>query len=1209
MTGTNSRSLHGHAYRPQPSAAASGGNRSNSMRGQQAPYTHSDKDEQLYNLVSDLSNACRKDSNANALKDYNLIETLEKSAKDILARRNSQDPVGGNNIDVPPDSIQKRRRLSVEANDDSDETASPSTVNTTPRFQTIKRPVENPPKRYNMPTFFTSMPPRQGSNGTLATPPSSQCSVPEPNASSNPSVKSSATVDFQEFSDNEDNDVPSFMRETISRETYSRETAVYTREALCMDDLSLDEISMIAPGQEDVHRKRQHDAMASHDTTKRPSAAPQPMDIQNIMDQAKGSVDPVYTHSATASSSSLLREAPSSSSATSSLSASSFSSINGKEPDFVYTHLGSKLKSDPRSRSGSKDRSRRGSVDDKRRQNSMTASKLISINMRSNPTFCANSSTTTLQTSSRAQMRSQTMLETSTSTSWPIGKTSKTLSSSSTASSVSKPAAAASSQPAVSTPAKTSKTLSSSFIASSLQQSSKPAAASQPDVSAPAKAIKTRTSTTSSTVPTTTPLPKEVTVVRRDVSKKPDATSVKPPRKEFSLDDPILDQQPRPVEVPATVAVPAPAPPSVEMIQKLEQLELQLAAKNAECARLATELSSQDAQWKVQFAASDTAYKGLEASVAALATDKQALTAQLANLEARIPSGELSTSNRIVWHLREILREEEADNKMESAKASRIAALVNRFEKSNAQVQADFAQQLRHEIKSIGLTRASASLSVDSATTNQTTTVVEQLEERIARHEATIVALTREAQNSQAQLDLALQTAVDRDQDVMQLESRLTSMHLESSPDHASASSVAASQKAAILRLEASVAALEEVVAQRDDEKAELESHVRELTRATQSDATTQDMEHLQTQVKRLQAELEAKAHELDVLHSATPTRESPSVLLNDSFLSVRKSVRFEDDEDSGKWRQQVRKLEAEVAEMRVALYERTCDVNALKHEVLANVETIEHLSSDFAKRVEVGAGNAMEKMDMFLFEQVCAKHKEVEELVAELERKDDEIKELLARPSSTHNFDQQVEQLQTKCVELSAQLKVAMEQNALLTQETQFQARSIESKQNQIKSLLELMQSKEHELAELDEALATAEMQVEYLKHQYNVTFTAEEEDRFAAAYREGGRRSSMSHRRESATYPPNIAPYFTSSAMMDDEGYDEYDRPPIERMSGQSGGSSTILSTAAMSSPTTSLSVADVDFGGSPRFSCLSIGSRDSIASSRTSEWGLEF
>ncbi|RQM23248.1 hypothetical protein B5M09_002659 [Aphanomyces astaci] len=1135
MTGTNSRSLHGHAYRPQPSAAASGGNRSNSMRGQQAPYTHSDKDEQLYNLVSDLSNACRKDSNANALKDYNLIETLEKSAKDILARRNSQDPVGGNNIDVPPDSIQKRRRLAVEANDDSDETASPSTANTTPRFQTIKRPVENPPKRYNMPTFFTSMPPRQGSNGTLATPPSSQCSEPEPNASSKPSVKSSATVDFQEFSDNEDNDVPSFMRETISRETYSRETAVYTREALCMDDLSLDEISMIAPGQEDVHRKRQHDAMASHDTTKRPSAAPQ-------------------------------------------------------------------LKSDPRSRSGSKDRSRRGSVDDKRRQNSMTASKLISINMRSNPTFCANSSTTTLQTSSRAQMRSQTMLETSTSTSWPIGKTSKTLSS--TASSVSKPAA--SSQPAVSTPAKTSKTLSSSFIASSLQQSSKPAAAS----SQPAKAIKTRTSTTSSTVPTTTtPLPKEVTVVRRDVSNKPDATSVKPPRKEFSLDDPILDQQPRPVEVPATVAVPAPAPPSVEMLQKLEQLELQLAAKNAECARLATELSSQDAQWKVQFAASDTAYKGLEASVAALATDKQALTAQLANLEARIPSGELSTSNRIVWHLREILREEEADNKMESAKASRIAALVNRFEKSNAQVQADFAQQLRHEIKSIGLTRASASLSVDSATTNQTATVVEQLEERIARHEATIVALTREAQNSQAQLDLALQTAVDRDQDVMQLESRLTSMHLESSPDHASASSVAASQKAAILRLEASVAALEEVVAQRDDEKAELESHVRELTRATQSDATTQDMEHLQTQVKRLQAELEAKAHELDVLHSETPTRESPSVLLNDSFLSVRKSVRFEDDEDSGKLRQQVRKLEAEVAEMRVALYERTCDVNALKHEVLANVETIEHLSSDFAKRVEVGAGNAMEKMDMFLFEQVCAKHKEVEELVAELERKDDEIKELLARPSSTHNFDQQVEQLQTKCVELSAQLKVAMEQNALLTQETQFQARSIESKQNQIKSLLELMQSKEHELAELDEALATAEMQVEYLKHQYNVTFTAEEEDRFAAAYREGGRRSSMSHRRESATYPPNIAPYFTSSAMMDDEGYDEYDRPPIERMSGQSGGSSTILSTAAMSSPTTSLSVADVEFGGSPRFSCLSIGSRDSIASSRTSEWGLEF
>ncbi|KAF0706011.1 hypothetical protein AaE_014288, partial [Aphanomyces astaci] len=342
MTGTNSRSLHGHAYRPQPSAAASGGNRSNSMRGQQAPYTHSDKDEQLYNLVSDLSNACRKDSNANALKDYNLIETLEKSAKDILARRNSQDPVGGNNIDVPPDSIQKRRRLSVEANDDSDETASPSTVNTTPRFQTIKRP---------------------------------------------------------EFSDNEDNDVPSFMRETISRETYSRETAVYTREALCMDDLSLDEISMIAPGQEDVHRKRQHDAMASHDATKRPSAAPQPMDIQSIMDQAKGSVDPVYTHSATSSSSALSREAPSSSSATSSLSASSFSSINGKEPDFVYTHLGSKLKSDPRSRSGSKDRSRRGSVDDKRRQNSMTASKLISINMRSNPTFCANSSTTTLQTS------------------------------------------------------------------------------------------------------------------------------------------------------------------------------------------------------------------------------------------------------------------------------------------------------------------------------------------------------------------------------------------------------------------------------------------------------------------------------------------------------------------------------------------------------------------------------------------------------------------------------------------------------------------------------------------------------------------------------------------------------------------------------------------------------------------------------------------
>ncbi|ETV98274.1 hypothetical protein H310_08987 [Aphanomyces invadans] len=1206
MTGTSARSLHGYAYRPQP-AVSSSSNRSNSLRGQTSPYTHSDKDEQLYNLVSDLSHACRKDSNANALKDYNLIETLEKSAKDILARRNSNQD-GMNNdavVAASPDTIQKRRRLSIEANDDrdSDNTCDKST---NPRFQKIERPADNAPKRYNMPTFFSSMPPRQSSSGALsaAVPPPSVRPIAKPGGKSikSPSAKVSATVDFQDFSDNEDEE-PSFMRDTISRETFSRETAMYTREALCMDDLSPDEINMIAPGQEEVHRKRQHGTMGREtpavSTNKTVRQEPRNDDIQAIMDKAKGSVDPDYVNTHHATAAKMPETSPFSSS-------SPFSTVNGKaEPEFVYTHLGSKLKSNLRSRSGSgsKERSRRGSVDDKRRQHTITESKLISIHKPKSTTSTSSasaSSTASLQ-ASRAQLRSQTMLESK--TSWPTGKpTTSTLGSQ--PQSIPKPATTSLTTAAGTTTAK-SKAGPTRNIAAAVTSATHAASVS-----------------------------KEVAV--RSEGGKTGTTKPSPPRplrKEFSLDDTIQDESPVVAALPAAPAAAVPATPPapvvpVELLQKIESLEKQLASKDAECTRLSTELMAQDAQWKVQFEASDTAYKALEASVAVLASEKQVLATQVHDLERRIPLGD-SSSNRIVWHLREILREEESDNKIESAKASRIAALVNRFEKSNAQVQADFAQQLRHEIKSIGLTRVAASLTVDSSTRTA------DLEERIAQHEATILNLTREAQNYQRQLDLALQTAVDRDQDVMQLESKLTSMQLAEKGEDGAASALSAtlaSQKAAVTRLEANAAALEKVVSQRDDEKAELERQVQELTRAltaqTEAAAATvasvkKDLEHQCAQVKRLQDEVEAKTNEIHVLNAtaaSTMTRESASVLLHDSFLTstARKSVRFEDDEGSQHLRSQVRSLEADVAEMRAALHERTCDVNALRQELVAKAETIEHLSADFAKRLAQQSDvsnppNDMEKMDMFLFNQVCAKQQEVDDLLVELERKDDEIKELLARQPADNNdgggHDEEIELLQTKVVELTAQLKVAMEQNALLTQETQLQTRSIESKQNQIKSLLELMKSKEDELAELDEALATAEIQVEYLKQQYNVTFTREEEDGFAAAYRESGRRSSLSLRRESVSYPPNIAPYFTPSAMMDDEGYDEYDRPPTsEGMSVRSD--STYLSTAGISPPPSAAqSLDDNEFGGSPRFSCLSIGSRDSIASSRTSEWGLEF
>ncbi|KAG9406676.1 hypothetical protein AC1031_002996 [Aphanomyces cochlioides] len=1070
MTGTASRSLYGNAYRPQvPSAgaASNGSHRSNSLRGHQAtpPYKHTDKDEQLYNL----------------------------SAKDILARRNNQAPSPETKTAAANDLIQKRRRLSIEGKSDDDDD-DPSG----PRFQKIERHAADTssaaPKRYNMPTFFSAMP-RQGSNGSV---PPSRSPSPLLNKDNEAPLKTKSLPQkptqapaavFQDFSDPED-DEPSFMRDTISRDTFSRETGIYSRrEALCMDDLSLDEINMIAPSaQEDLHRKRGHGDISLTQA--------KDDDIQSIMDKAKDSVNPDYATNS-------LRKKPE------------------KEPEYTYTHMGSKLKSSRvRSGSGSKDRVRRLSAEDKKK--SITDAKLISINKTVGSTTPTNGS---LQ-SSRAQLRSQTMLETK-STSWATSSTSSTSSSTfkapEKAKSVEKPISSFKSAP--------EKTISAPVVEVSRQK------------------------------PT-------------------------PVRREVSLDDDMHESTKSYQPAPQIIEKPVV---SADILKKIETLEKQLAQKTDECARLTTELTSQDTQWKTQFEASETAYKALEASVARLTAEKESLANQIADLESRIPSGD-STSNRIVWHLKEILREEEVDNKIETARATKIAALVNRFEKSNAQVQADFAQQLRHEIKTIGITR-SASLSVDS--NNRVTT--SELEEKIAEHEATIEALTREAQNYQNQLEMALQTAADRDQDVMQLERKLSSLQV--TPKDATEQAVGVQKTR---KLEDKIALLESAALQRDREKERLEEQVRELQRSldvksrddTKLADANRELEAQRAEVARLQQALEAKTKEF-----SGPREIS---VMRDSFVRA-KSVHFEDDDaDSTTLRTKLEKKEAEVEEMRAALYEKTCDINALKQEVMAKTETITHLSADFAERLETftksrrdssGAPSdpEMEKMEMFLFNQVCAKQQEIDELIEELERKDQELQELAQQAEATRGAAD-TSALEAQHAELSSQLKLMTEQNSLLKQETEVQARSIESKQRQIKSLIEQMQAKEAELSELDEALATAEMQVEHLKQQYNASFTQEEEESFAAAYREGGRRSSFSLRRNSSA-----SLYSKPTSAMDD-GYDEYERP-MDNLSVESGTSYMTKGSSAF----------EDDFAGSPRFSSLSPG-RDSMVS-RSSEWGLEF
>ncbi|KAF0689865.1 Aste57867_18710 [Aphanomyces stellatus] len=1100
MTGSNSRSLYGNALRPQV-AAVNSSHRSNSLRGTQSPYTHTDKDEQLYNLVSDLSNACRKDSNANALKDFSLIETLEKSAKDILARRNNQDTSPGKGA-TPVDLIQKRRRLSQEGK--SDESGDDE-----PRVQRIERPGGDAPKRYNMPTFFSAMP---RSNSTL--PPSRSGSQEEtPLKTKSIMAAPSKQTSFEDFSDHED-DEPSFARDSFgsdmfgrdtsfSRDTYSRETGVYSREALCMDDLSLDEINMIAPGQDELHRKRSHEDIRSGGVSKDDD------DIQSIMDKAKGVVNPDVAPKSTE-----------------------------KEPEFVYTHLGSKLKSNRgRSGSGSKERSRRGSSDKK----AITDAKLISINKSIGGT--SSSATAAAAQAARAAMRSQTMLESKT------------------------------------------------------QWSYKP----EPDFKIPAKS---------------TEKPRVVVAERKPELKKP-VPSAAPvvevkraaPRKEFSLDDTIQDEAPKkrsPGGVPVERVVQedkAAVAAAAELQKKIDALEAKLAKKESECEKMVSELLTQDAQWKTQFEASETAYKVLEKSVASLTTQNTHLTDQMKELEERIPSGD-SSSHRIVWHMREILREEEADNRVEATKASKISALVNRFEKSNAQVQADFAQQLRHEIKTIGLAR-SASISADNTTFNGAAPTSD-LDEKLADRDATIEALKREAKNYQSQLEMALHTAMNRDQDVVELEKQLSTMQLgaAASDQVSELQKALQSQKASAKLLSEKLAAVEAMSLYREQEKARLDERVADLTRKLEARAAgdaaalasvTTDLEAQRAEVTRLQKALDAKTKEF----ATSSARDS---MLQDPV--VRKSVRFDDESES--LRAELKKKDAQMGEMHAALHEQTCDINALKQELLAKTETIEHLSMDFSQRLEAytqaqrdGAHYSdpeMEKMEMFLFNQVCAKQEEVDELIHELERKDEEIKALVERGGSMRTSHDgsgdstaALGASETQVTELGAQLKLLKEQNAHLTQETQLQARSIESKQKQIKTLLELMASKEEELAELDEALATAEMQVEHLKQQFNVSFTQEEEDGFAAAYREGGRRSSICMRRDSL---PSFTAY---KAPHLEPGYDEYDRD--DKKSMLRGDSSA---TAAI----------DDDFAGSPRFSCLSYGSpgRDSLAS-RSSEWGLEF
>ncbi|OQS02284.1 hypothetical protein THRCLA_05332, partial [Thraustotheca clavata] len=766
---------------------------------------------------------------------------------------------------------------------------------------------------------------------------------------------------------------------------------------------------------------------------------------------------------------------------------------------------------------------------------------------------------------------------------------------------------------------------------------------------------------------------------------------------------------------------------------KIQALEKQVGAKDTQIQSLQSDLSHIDDQWKAQFEASQLA---LEASFKELENEKIRMANKLSMYEPKRPENVNSFSQRIIWHLKEIIREDEADTTANTeseearAKANRVAALVNRFEKSNAQVQANFAQQLRHDIKTIGI-RAFEDHPENHASKAKLQETIAELQKQLSEHARAYDCLQEEARSQQSQLEMALQTAMDRDADVMDLERQVTLLkqtnestanfeHEATLKQLQDKSSVLADTQVTVAQLEGEVRTLQEQVAEltaslqsRDKELAAARAslvaatsqaadadHVAELTQAldiasktnaaqaTQMRATSQQYQEeisvLKVQIIQLSKANEAKAQaaksafsdeQVAMFEAKIAAQEAEIATLKSSLDDTQKQledalaptvnptseegvkkVRFEDDVirssdvNSVVHLQHIlKKRDEELVDLKSELYERACDVNALRQEVIAKTDTIENLSRKLAQRMESSKSVSplqsttqlvpanpqamqqatqlllsnpdMAKLEMFLFNSLCNKQQEVDDLLLELDRREEAVRAVCA--AETEALHQEIKVLEERYTEVSGALKLANEQQAHLQNEVEMQERSIDNKQKQIKSFISLMAEKEAELAELDEALAIAEMQVEHLKNQYNVTFTIEQEEAFANAYEEGGRMSSFSMKAGRESFAERGKFYERMSLQMDDKDFEIEDLGPFR---SRANSTNSLLSDRASSSSTpaaaqpatTSLLASaasslakpfedDLEYAGSPRFSALSYGSaRDSSIS--TTEWDLE-
>ncbi|OQR92388.1 hypothetical protein ACHHYP_03745 [Achlya hypogyna] len=1122
--------------RPAPQA------RSSSLRGNSpAAYLHSTREEQLYKLVSDLSDACRQDNNANALRDLKLIDSLEKNAKDILSHRGNQDPSPSKTAD-----IARRRRLSIERNASSDDEGT--------RLQRGDRSAQNggttAPTRYNMPTFF--------SRSNLTLPPSMRGAA---KSEAKPRRGGMAAFDTD---DEDDSHVPDYA---------SRETTIDAREALCsLDALSMDERSMIgnptifsddkhSNDDDDIESIMQHakgSVLNQYDTSEadsKPAAKPR-ANSREIFRQTQVAADPKrgrhYAPPTTSSQSLVGRPRPATFLDTPSTGADDTWKEGG---DYVYTHLGSKIFG-----KATKDKI-------------ISVSSSASLGPRAKPAFVD------AKLSDVASPQAKVSL---------MGRTGS----------------------------------GDSYGGSESD-----------DGYLPLRGYQYQTT------------PRHGGVDNRQVElleKQKAALEARVAAME-------ADWQHKVAALEASVA---------EKDAACASLRGDITAKEARIASLAADLAQNDSQWKLQF---EAAHAALEASVAKLEAEKVQLQRRLETYEPQRPASINLFSQRIIWHLKEILREDEADSapgesEEARAKATRVAALVNRFEKSNAQVQANFAQQLRHDIKTIGI-RAFEDHPENSASKAKLQETIADLTRQLREQAAAMDALAGDAKNQQNQLEMALQTAMGRDADVMELEARIARLQEATTAGAdvgaleqqlANKEAALASAESTIATLETAVSDLKASVAAKDQELSAVAAATPRVALEATSKAHASELASLQAelaQLRKAKCAVEAQVATLETTLQDTQRQLEDALVPTVEPVAADecvKKVRFEDDvlrsSDAPSvvhLQHVLKRRDEDLAELKSELYERVMDVNALRAEVLAKTQTIERLTTELTKAQQSStqlvkvpppstqlvaappsvllAHPDMAKMEMFLFNSLCAKQQEVDDLLLELDRREEAVRSVCA--AEMEALAQEIKVLEDRYAEMSGALKLAHEQQAHLEKEAEMQGRSIDNKQKQIKSLIALMAEKEAELAELDEALAVAEMQVDHLKREYNVSFTLEQEQSFHHAYDEGGRMSSFSMKAGRESFADRGKFYERMSLQIDDTDFEIEDLGPFRSrasssatLSDKAPSAHNLLAAAAsaLTHPAHPFEE-DMDYARSPRFSCLSYGSiRDSNISD--SEWDPE-